>query len=117
VVDLISGVAKHQPELARIAAILASTADAQRREVFTAVRKAIRLSASFNSPERNELLAWYKQQAKANHNRYNSKLHTDGKESPDMIAVVNAAYDEQKWSTAGKCLMPALTKTLPAIRV
>lgn len=107
VVDLIGGVAKHQPELARIAANLASTADAQRREVFTAVRKAIRLSASFNSPERNELLAWYKQQAKANHDRYNSKLHTDGKESPDMIAVVNAAYDEQSKMVDGREVLNA----------
>lgn len=107
VVDLIGGVAKHQPELARIAAILASTADAQRREVFTAVRKAIRLSASFNSPERNELLAWYKQQAKVNHDRYNSKLHTDGKESPDMIVVVNAAYDEQSKMVDGREVLNA----------
>ncbi|MBT2591395.1 transketolase [Pedobacter sp. ISL-68] len=107
VVDLIGGVAKHQPELARIAANLASTADAQRREVFTAVRKAIRLSASFNSPERNELLTWYKRQAKVNHDRYNSKLHTDGKESPDMIAVVNAAYDEQSKMVDGREVLNA----------
>lgn len=107
VVDLIGGVAKHQPELAKIAANLASTADAQRREVFTAVRKAIRLSAGFNSPERNELLTWYKQQAKFNHDRYNSKLHTDGKESPDMIAVVTAAYDEQSKMVDGREVLNA----------
>ena len=107
VVDLIGGVAKHQPELARIAANLASTADAQRREVFTAARKAIRLSASFTSPERDELLTWYKQQAKFNHDRYNSKLHTDGKESPDMIAVVNAAYDEQSKMVDGREVLNA----------
>nr|WP_315421582.1 thiamine pyrophosphate-dependent enzyme [uncultured Pedobacter sp.] len=107
VVDLISGMAKHQPELAKIAANLASTADAQRREVFTAVRKAIRLSASFNSPERNELLAWYKQQAKFNHDRYNSKLHTNGKESPDMIAVVDAVYDEQSKMVDGREVLNA----------
>ncbi|KRT14366.1 transketolase [Pedobacter ginsenosidimutans] len=107
VVDLIGGVAKHQPELARIAANLASTADAQRREVFTAARKAIRLSASFNSPERDELLTWYKQQAKFNYDRYNSKLHTDGKESPDMIAVVNAAYDEQSKMVDGREVLNA----------
>ncbi|WP_431292015.1 alpha-ketoacid dehydrogenase subunit alpha/beta [Pedobacter sp. P26] len=107
VIDLIGGLAKHQPELAKIAANLASTADAQRREVFTAVRKAIRLSASFSSRERNELLAWYKQQSKFNHDRYNSKLHTDGKESPDMIAVVNAVYDEQSKMVDGREVLNA----------
>ncbi|QNR82731.1 transketolase [Pedobacter riviphilus] len=107
VVDLISGIAKHQPELAKIAANLASTADAQRREVYTAARKAIRLSAGFSSPERNELLTWYKQQDKFNYDRYNSKLHTDGKESPDMIAVVNAAYDEQSKMVDGREVLNA----------
>ncbi|MFD2584255.1 thiamine pyrophosphate-dependent enzyme [Pedobacter vanadiisoli] len=107
VVDLVNGIAKHQPELAKIAANLAATADAQRREVFTAARKAIRLSAGFNSPERNELLAWYKQQTKLNHDRYNSKLHTDGKESPDMIAVVNAVYDEQSKMIDGREVLNA----------
>lgn len=107
VVDLIRDIAKHQPELAKIAANLASIADAQRREVFAAARKAIRLSASFGSPERNDLLAWYKQQAKFNHDRYNSKLHTDGKESPDMIAVVNAIYDEQSKMVDGREVLNA----------
>jgi len=94
VVDLVGAVAKHQPELAKIAATLAATADAQRREVFTAARKAIRLSAGIHSPERDELLAWYKKQEPLNYDRYNSKLHTDGMESPDMIPVVDAIYDE-----------------------
>jgi len=107
VVDLIGGIAKHQPELAKIAATLASTADAQRREVFAAARKAIRLSAGFITPERNELLAWYKQQAHLNYNRYNSKLHTNGKESPDTIAVVEPTYDDQSKMVDGREVLNA----------
>lgn len=61
----------------------------------------------FSSPERNELLAWYKQQSKFNHDRYNSKLHTDGKESPDMIAVVNAVYDEHSKMVDGREVLNA----------
>jgi len=94
VVDLVSAMAKHQPDLAKIAATLASTADAQRKDVFSAARKAIRLSTKINSPERDELLTWYKKQEPLNYDRYNSKLHTDGMESPDMIPVVDAVYDE-----------------------
>lgn len=92
VVDLINALAKHQPELAKIASQLASTSDAQRKEVFSAARKSIRLSANFNSAERDELIAWYKVQATLNFDRYNSKLHTDGKESPKMIEVVAPVY-------------------------
>ncbi|WP_406826128.1 thiamine pyrophosphate-dependent enzyme [Pedobacter sp. KACC 23697] len=107
VVDLIGGIAKHQPELAKIAANLASTADAQRREVFAAARKAIRLSAGFNTPERHELLVWYKQQAHLNYDRYNSKLHTNGKESPDTIAVVEPIYDDQPKMVDGREVLNA----------
>lgn len=92
VVDLINALAKHQPELAKIASQLASTSDAQRKEVFSAARKSIRLSANFNSAERDELIAWYQVQATLNFDRYNSKLHTDGKESPKMIEVVAPVY-------------------------
>lgn len=107
VIDLISSVAKHQPALARISAQLSSTADAQRKEVFSAARKAIRLSAGFDSPEREELLNWYKNQAVINHDRYNSKLHTGGKESPDMIPVVKADYDELSKMVDGREVLNA----------
>jgi pyruvate/2-oxoglutarate/acetoin dehydrogenase E1 component/TPP-dependent pyruvate/acetoin dehydrogenase alpha subunit len=107
VVDLISGVAKHQPELAKIAANLASIADAQRREVFVAARKAIRLSANNNSAERDELLKWYKDQGALNHDRYNSKLHTDGKESPANIAVVDPIYDDLSKMVDGREVLNA----------
>jgi pyruvate/2-oxoglutarate/acetoin dehydrogenase E1 component/TPP-dependent pyruvate/acetoin dehydrogenase alpha subunit len=106
-IDLINGVAKHQPELAKIAANLASIADAQRREVFVAVRKAIRISAGTGSPERNELLAWYKEQEGHNYDRYNSKLHTDGKESPSKITVVDPEYDELSKMVDGREVLNA----------
>ncbi|SFA60099.1 Pyruvate/2-oxoglutarate/acetoin dehydrogenase complex, dehydrogenase (E1) component [Pedobacter suwonensis] len=107
VVDLVSGVAKHQPELAKIAAGLASIADAQRREVFAAARKAIRLSAAFSSPERDKLVEWYKLQDHLNYDRYNSKLHTNGNESPDKIALVEAVYDEQSKMVDGREVLNA----------
>jgi pyruvate/2-oxoglutarate/acetoin dehydrogenase E1 component/TPP-dependent pyruvate/acetoin dehydrogenase alpha subunit len=107
VVDLISGVAKHQPELAKIAANLASIADAQRREVFVAARKAIRLSADHPSLERGELLKWYKDQGALNYDRYNSKLHTDGKESPANITIVDPIYDDLSKMVDGREVLNA----------
>jgi len=107
VVDLIGGLAKHQPELAKIAAQLAATADAQRREVFSAVRKAIRLSTKHQSQERAEIINWYNAQSIANHDRYNSKLHTDGKESPDRISVVDAVYDDLSKMVDGREILNA----------
>ncbi|MET0572683.1 MAG: thiamine pyrophosphate-dependent enzyme [Pedobacter agri] len=107
VVDLISGMAKHQPELAKISAQLASTADAQRREVFSAARKAIRLSAKNSSPERDEMLKWYQDQEALNEDRYNSKLHTEGNESPDKIEVIDAVYDDLSKMVDGREVLNA----------
>ncbi|MFD2287830.1 transketolase [Pedobacter petrophilus] len=107
VIDLISALAQHQPELAKIAAQLSATADAQRREVFSAARKAIRLSAKFNSQERNDLLTWYKDQEELSFDRYNSKLHTNGVESPDKIAVVDAEYDDLSKMVDGREVLNA----------
>jgi len=107
VVDLVNRMVQHQPELAKIAAQLAATADAQRREVFTSARKAIRLSTKFPSAERDELLKWYKAQEVLNQERYNSKLHTDGKESPDQIEVINPVYDDQSKMVDGREVLNA----------
>ena len=107
VIDLISALAKHQPELAKIAAQLSATADAQRREVFSAARKAIRLSAKSNTTERTDLLTWYKDQEELSFDRYNSKLHTNGVESPDNIAVVDAKYDDLSKMVDGREVLNA----------
>jgi len=107
VIDFISAMAQNQPELARLSAQLAATADAQRREIFVAARKAIRLSAGKPSSEREALVNWYKSQDKVNYDRYNSKLHTNGNESPDKIEVVNAIYDELSKMVDGREVLNA----------
>ncbi|MFC3562954.1 alpha-ketoacid dehydrogenase subunit alpha/beta [Pedobacter jamesrossensis] len=107
VVDFISAMAQNQPELAKISAQLAATADAQRREIFVAARKAIRLSAKQHSAERDELLTWYKKQETVNYDRYNSKLHTNGNEAPDKIQVVDAVYDELSKMVDGREVLNA----------
>ncbi|TDG36532.1 transketolase [Pedobacter changchengzhani] len=107
VVDFIYDLAKHQPELKKIGDQLASTADAQRKEVFTAARKAIRLSANFDSKERNNFLHWYKNQSELNFDRYNSKLFTDGKESPLKVKIIDAEYDQLSKMVDGREILNA----------
>ncbi|KLT65362.1 thiamine pyrophosphate-dependent enzyme [Pedobacter sp. BMA] len=107
VVDFISAMTAQQPELAKIATGLAATADAQRKDVIVAARKAIRLSAKFATPERAALLEWYKAQQELNHERYSSKLHTDGNDRPAMIPVVAPAYDDQSKMIDGREILNA----------
>lgn len=106
-VDYITAMAKYQPELTKIAAQLASIADAQRREVYSSARKALRLSVQFESEERNALLGWYKKQQDLNFERYSAKLHSDTMESPDMIEVVPANYDELSKMVDGREVLNA----------
>lgn len=106
-IDLISAMTAHQPELAKIASNLAATADVQRKDVIIAARKVIRLSASYQSAERNNLLEWYKTQQQLNGERYNSKLHTNGNESPASIPTVPAAYNNLSKMVDGREILNA----------
>ena len=107
VVDFIAAMAQHQPELAKLSSQLASTADAQRREIFVAARKAIRLSAGKSTAERDALVAWYRNQDEKNYKRYNSKLHTGGNDGPEKTAVVPAIYDDLSKMVDGREVLNA----------
>ena len=107
VINMINGFANGQPALTKIAAQLASASDAQRREVMSAARKAIRQSINMPSAERDVLVKWYLKNAEVNEDRYNSKLFTDGKESPLLINVVPAEYTESSKMIDGRELLNA----------
>lgn len=108
VINMINAMAKaDRPDLAKIAAQLASTPDALRKEVIAAARKAIRQSVNSPSNERNILLNWYQQQIGLNEERYNSKLFTEGKESPFLVNEVSAQYDENSKMIDGRELLNA----------
>ena len=104
---LISNLPHAKTALKRITDNLAATPDAQRKELISAVRKALRLTAEHSSPERDQLLAWYAQEKASNVERYNSKLFTEGAETPDAISVEPAAYTEQSKMVDGRELLNA----------
>lgn len=107
VINMINAMANGQPALTKIAAQLASASDAQRREVMSAARKAIRQSLHLPSSEREVLVKWYLKNAANNEERYNSKLFTDGKESPFLVDVVPAQYTEDSKMIDGREILNA----------
>ena len=107
VVNLINAVAGENPVLTKIANQLAANSDAQRREVMSAVRKAIRLSIDIPSDQRNALIKWYEAYADFNEEKYNSKLFTDGKESPFLVNHVAAEFSESSKMIDGRELLNA----------
>ncbi|MES2652394.1 MAG: thiamine pyrophosphate-dependent enzyme [Bacteroidota bacterium] len=107
VINMINAVGKDRPDLAKIAAQLASAPDALRKEVISAARKAIRQSLTQPSEERNQLINWYQKQVGINVERYNSKLFTDGKESPLLVDEVVPEYTENSKMIDGRELLNA----------
>lgn len=107
VIELINKLANGDPALIRVAGQLANTPDAQRREVISSARKALRLTIGNSSSERNKLLTWYNAQASSNEDRYNSKLFTDGIESPFLVNEVKPVFNEQSKMVDGRELLNA----------
>ena len=106
-ITLINTLAKGNPALTKITTQLANTPDAQRKEVISSARKALRLSLQHPSGERNELLEWYKEQSEMNIERYSSKLFTNGKESPFLVEVLQPEYTELSKMVDGRELLNA----------
>lgn len=80
------------PEVQVLAQELSKIADASRKEVYSTVRKAIRLLKGQNSESKTALMNWYQAQSHANADRYNSKLFSESNHSPDVIQKVELAY-------------------------
>ncbi|SMC62474.1 Pyruvate/2-oxoglutarate/acetoin dehydrogenase complex, dehydrogenase (E1) component [Pedobacter nyackensis] len=106
-IELINGLANGDPALIKITALLASTPDAQRREVISSARKALRSTVRDTSSERKALLAWYNDQIGLNEDRYNSKLFTDGAESPFLVNELKPVFNEDSKMVDGRELLNA----------
>lgn len=71
---------------------LKSFAEPSLKEVYGAVRRAIRLLRGVQSAEKASLLAWYSRKKELNHSRYNSHLFSETAEAPRHVPVVPADY-------------------------
>ena len=107
VVRMINNMANGNAALSKIAAQLASTHDALRKEVVSTVRKAIRQSVNSPSADRDILINWYNEKTKAYTELYNSKLFTDGIDSPFNVTQVPATYSEQAKMIDGREILNA----------
>lgn len=107
VINMINAFTNGNQELIKIAAQLASTPDALRREVMSSARKAIRISVHQPSAERDVLVNWYLKQADINEEKYSSKLFTEGKENPFLVNAVAPLYDENSKMIDGRELLNA----------
>lgn len=106
-VRLINNLGNTHPALIKVGAQLASTHDAQRREIISAVRKAIRLSAGKDNEDRQKLVSWYQEKLAVYDDFYHSKLFTDGVESPFKLTQVPAEYTDNSKMLDGREVLNA----------
>ncbi|GGC57840.1 transketolase [Pedobacter quisquiliarum] len=106
-ISLINAINEHDPDIQRITARLASTPDALRKDLLTAARKALRLSINNDSAERHALLTWVNAHMEENAERYNSKLFTDGKDTPFAVESAPVQYADDAKMIDGRELLNA----------
>ncbi|TCC94671.1 alpha-ketoacid dehydrogenase subunit alpha/beta [Pedobacter hiemivivus] len=107
VIELLNGMANGDPAIIKISIQLANTPDAQRREVISSARKALRLTVKDSSTGRHNLLTWYNEQIGLNEDRYNSKLFTDGVDSPFLVNELKPVFNEESKMVDGRELLNA----------
>ncbi|MGK6350957.1 alpha-ketoacid dehydrogenase subunit alpha/beta [Parapedobacter sp. DT-150] len=86
---------------------LKSLAEPSLREVYSTVRRVIRLLRGTESTEKSALLAWYEQKQQINRDRYNSHLFSDTVESPKHLPVVSAEYHSDSKMVDGREVLNA----------
>lgn len=86
---------------------LRSITEPSLKEVYSTVRRVIRLLRHVQSEEKTALLSWYEQKQHVNRDRYNSHLFTDTVESPKHIPVVSAEYDIDSKTVDGREVLNA----------
>jgi pyruvate/2-oxoglutarate/acetoin dehydrogenase E1 component/TPP-dependent pyruvate/acetoin dehydrogenase alpha subunit len=106
-ISLINAINERDPDIQRITARLASTPDALRKDLLTAARKALRLSINNDSAERQALLTWVNAHMEENAERYNSKLFTDGKDTPFAVESAPVQYADDAKMIDGRELLNA----------
>lgn len=106
-ISLINAINERDPDIQRITARLASSPDALRKDLLTAARKALRLSINNDSAERHALLTWVNAHMEENAERYNSKLFTDGKDTPFAVESAPVKYADDAKMIDGRELLNA----------
>ena len=94
---LIESLAKVIPEyedLMAITAQLIALVDPGRKDVFSSVRKSLRITVKHNNRERQELVNWLETEKRKSDERYNTQLFSGTFASPLKTEKINPLYSE-----------------------
>jgi 2-oxoisovalerate dehydrogenase E1 component len=93
--------------LSKVKTELTATIDPQRRDVFMAAKKALRITRGENSNARSQLLGWFKDQQKLNEDRYSSTLYSETDGSALKVNPEEIKYDTEASVVDGREVLQA----------
>ena len=99
---------------------LQSAIDPTRREIISTARKALWHTSGTNSPARQKLSEWVKEQMSLNFDRYSSFLHSQSQFSALMVTPVEIEYAHEKRMDGREILrenFDALLSKYPAVHI
>lgn len=77
------------------------------KDTYSTVRQALRALRTSSSPEKEQLLQWYRQKQLLNQDRYNSHLFTETVEAPSFVPQIPAAFEEDAKLVDGREVLNA----------
>jgi 2-oxoisovalerate dehydrogenase E1 component len=104
---LLEQLASVEPSVAQLATDLRAINEPIRKDIGVAVNKALRLTYSTSSAERDTLIAYKKQYADENAERYNSYLFSESAESALKVTEVKPIYSDDVKMMDGREIMQA----------
>jgi pyruvate/2-oxoglutarate/acetoin dehydrogenase E1 component/TPP-dependent pyruvate/acetoin dehydrogenase alpha subunit len=106
-IETLSQASSLQNKLQQIANELRACADPGRKDIVGAIRKSLLITVKEDSAERRELVKWLDVENAKNNQRYNSKLFTGTPQSPLLVPVVKAVYEEDARLVDGREVLNA----------
>lgn len=105
--DLIHKISEEtgKEEVAKITGKFKMIPNPIRKDIISAARSAIRMTAGKDSPARQELIAWLKESESVNRERYNSHLYSESPKSPLNVEEVRPEYDEKPKKVDGRVVL------------
>jgi pyruvate/2-oxoglutarate/acetoin dehydrogenase E1 component/TPP-dependent pyruvate/acetoin dehydrogenase alpha subunit len=95
------------PEIKNLHQGLKNTFEPSLKDAYGAVRESIRLLRHSQSPEKDQLMAWYQRKMEVNYDRFNSYLFTETAEAPQHVPVIPAEYEAEPKLVDGREVLNA----------
>ncbi|PJJ79192.1 alpha-ketoacid dehydrogenase subunit alpha/beta [Mucilaginibacter auburnensis] len=105
--DKLTNESQYGDEIHVVTAALRACVDPGRKDVVSAIRKALRITAAESTQARTALAEWLHVQNGKNHDRFNTKLFSDTPESPLKIEAVPAVYEPNARMLDGREILNA----------